>query len=515
MSTAEKFLKLFEGSDLVRLKCRPSDTTKAAKGGEKQEARYWTVPGPPTLEDWRSHLNGGEGLGVSPINSKSCVRWGAIDVDLYTKDRFPELVKMVAQSNIPLNVCRSKSGGVHVFLFVDDWIPASDMIEKLETLSAAFGWGTHEIFPKQRTVLNPEAGAPDSGNSLNMPYFGGDRSFRYGVNLATGEAFSSADEFIASVEKNIMPVEAFRELKPPEAPEEIFPDGPPCLNHIFSSNAASLMRNVSLANAAVYLQKARPDNWQDELDRINRLLPDPLPSREVEAIKKSYDKKDYKYQCSKSPLCDHCDASVCKTRTFGIGDQTVLPNNRSLTMLQTVPPIWYMDVCVLDGKPARIELTTEELQSFRPFQKKCMEALQVVIKNIDNKEWMEMVSGMMKHVVVIDMPVESTPKGQFYEYLEDFLTQRASENSYEDILRGLPYKGGGIYYFRFRDLVSYLNNQKFTLLKQNEMQAALQELGGRKDFRKLLNRGVNLWAIPDTLQKQDPFKPKTPEPQPF
>ena len=66
---------------------------------------------------------------------------------------------------------RSKSGGAHVYLFVQEPIPAKDMIDKLKSFSAFFGQGVCEIYPKQPKIGNRK---DDSkyGNWINMPYSG-------------------------------------------------------------------------------------------------------------------------------------------------------------------------------------------------------------------------------------------------------------------------------------------------------------------------------------------------------
>ena len=68
-----------------------------------------------TDKHWEDHLNGIEpSLGIIPINEDNECRWGCIDVDKYTLDH-KEILKKVNQYMLPLWVCRSKSGGAHIF----------------------------------------------------------------------------------------------------------------------------------------------------------------------------------------------------------------------------------------------------------------------------------------------------------------------------------------------------------------------------------------------------------------
>ena len=67
-----------------------------------------------------------------------------------------ELSKKIFTLKLPFIPCRSKSGGVHLYLFCKDWIPASVMKHKLEELSSTLGFGGCEVFPKQIQILAEE-----------------------------------------------------------------------------------------------------------------------------------------------------------------------------------------------------------------------------------------------------------------------------------------------------------------------------------------------------------------------
>jgi hypothetical protein len=47
------------------------------------------------------------------------VRWGCIDIDSYAGFDHQKLINKIKQFKLPLVVCRSKSGGAHVFLFTN------------------------------------------------------------------------------------------------------------------------------------------------------------------------------------------------------------------------------------------------------------------------------------------------------------------------------------------------------------------------------------------------------------
>lgn len=493
-------------------------TNKITQTG-KHEARSWTEKRPITEEDWRKHVEGVAGIGIPPIDSKSQCTFGAIDVDQYRGLSLEDLSSEIAEAGLPLVVCRSKSGGPHIFLFVSEPIPASDMVEKLDMLAGFFGFGESEIFPKQVSLGSENSQAPDYGNWINMPYFNGVKNFRYALN-ETGQPIESIKDFVNYAQRRTVTPKQFAELTPPDASDDsILPDGPPCLNHIFKKHQGSDgNRNIILSNVAVYLKKARPDDWQDKLDDYNRLFSEPLPSREIEALKKSYARKDYRYQCRKQPLCNYCNSQICKSRAYGIDTGSILPNNRSLTVINTSPPIWYLDITSGEAEVRRISLSTDELQRPQLFQKRCMEVLKIMPPTPKAEEWVEIVQGLLKHCTEIDMPKEMSPTGQLIEMMENFILDRSSTDSPEDMLRGLVFCGPLDYCFRWKDFKEYLESHRFDALKQNEILAVLKtELNSTKDYQKIANKGTNFLKIkrsdlkinePDKLtitKVKDPF----------
>ena len=62
-------------------------------------------------------------------------------------------------------MCRSKSGGAHIFLFVAEPVACKNMQIKLKEIAVFLGYGESEIFPKQ-IELNTKG----TGNFLNLPY---------------------------------------------------------------------------------------------------------------------------------------------------------------------------------------------------------------------------------------------------------------------------------------------------------------------------------------------------------
>ena len=83
---------------------------------------------------------------------------------------------------LPLVPCMTKSGGVHLFLFTKEPIPAFKLQNKLEEIAASMGRTGDEIFPKQYEWSKQQPQEKQTGNWLNMPYFSGNDTTRYAIN---------------------------------------------------------------------------------------------------------------------------------------------------------------------------------------------------------------------------------------------------------------------------------------------------------------------------------------------
>ena len=160
----DKFKSIFQGLEIAYGQYQPGERGENGK----QKGKAFIVRGTVTDDHWDKHLKGeGPALGIIPITENNDCRWGCIDIDEYNFDHVG-LIKSIRNNKLPLIVCRSKSGGAHVFLFTKENIPASLMQSKLKEMSIILGYEGSEIFPKQTEIL-VERG--DTGNFLNLPYY--------------------------------------------------------------------------------------------------------------------------------------------------------------------------------------------------------------------------------------------------------------------------------------------------------------------------------------------------------
>jgi hypothetical protein len=332
MSNATKFADVFQGLQLAYGTYRVD--RKQANG--KNVGKASIVQEPRSAELWEGHLSGkGTGIGIIPINEDNQCVWGCIDIDQYPLDH-KLLIERVRKMKLPLVVCRSKSGGAHMFLFTSDWVPAKDMQKTLNQIASALGYGGTEVFPKQIRLFLDRG---DVGNFLNLPYYNADDGLRYAFN-DDGSA-ATLDEFFALYDKHRITREQLSALTITERPDMPIPDGPPCLQHLAQQKISEGGRNNGLFNLGVYLRKAYPDSWETELMTHNMLYLDPpLPLSEVNVVAKQLTKKDYAYRCK--------DAA----------HRAVLQRRR---MSDTQVRYWGGGVVVGRGQPAQVQLDPADL----------------------------------------------------------------------------------------------------------------------------------------------------------
>jgi len=482
---ATKFLELYRCNPNVHGETKLTGKFRDRDG--KCDSKSYLVKSGVTVSLWEEHIRGDKRIGCTPLQEDSSVFWGALDVDVYQKeDTLEKLNEKVNEHTLPFVVCRSKSGGAHVYLFLSEPVAAKDMIDKLKAFSAFFGQGVSEIYPKQPKIGSRK---DDSkyGNWLNMPY-SGNPTLQYAFNNE-GEALDP-NQFIDAAQEKRMTSEQFHSLQVPNASSEIFPEGPPCLNYIFSERTQeSESRNITLANVIVYLKKANPTEWKQLIHKYNRMFSEPLTDRELEAIIASYGKKDYKYQCAQEPLCRFCDAKQCGQTKYGIGGEDFMPNNRSLVQLKSDPPLWYL---TLDD--TELQLSTAEFDNFSLFNQRVMERLLYKFPMIKQEDWTKQQNLLLKNCTQIDIPFEMTPVGQLVELVSSFCNSAVED--YKHIKHGPIKRSDGNYLFRMSDLRDHLEQQRFKDMPSNRILSVLKKvLKAEPDRVQVDNVNTRCWRI--------------------
>lgn len=479
-----------------------------------------TVRKPVTLALWEQHLAGKRPLGVVPIRKNSSCSWGSIDIDEYDVE-FLTLIEKIDRDKLPLVPCRSKSGGLHLFLFVTEPVEASEVRGALQNVAAQLGLADSEIFPKQTQVLSDRG---DVGNWIVMPYYGDTygNKLKEQVGVKKTGAEQTLREFLDLAESRRIPPAELAALavarsvggrksgggkkttgdgsKPPRGP---FSDGPPCLEHLVAGGAnLGDGRKRALFMMGVYFKRADPSGWQDKVDEANRLhMKPPLAAEEVTGVTRSLERRDYEYTCKVDPMKDHCHSAKCRTRKFGVGKGGEYPVISGLSKMSIEPAIWFVDVM-----DTRLMLSSLELQNYQLFHRACMERGNKCFRAMAQKDWLAVLSEAMENVVSVEAPPDAGAEGQFLELLEEFCTNRRRGTKQEDLLRGVPFEDDetGRYYFRLQDFDEHVNRKGVRDLTRGKITQRIRDLGGAHDFFNVKGRGVNVWWVERSRLSQTP-----------
>jgi hypothetical protein len=297
-----------------------------------------------------------------------------------------------------------------------------------------------------------------------------------------------------------------------EAIKEVIKDGPPCLQALCSQGFPAGTRNNGLFNIGVYLKKFDPDNWEKLLEEHNQqFMKPPLDHREVGSVVKALDKKGYMYKCNDQPIVSYCNVNLCRTRKHGVGSDNSYVQILSITILNTEPPLFLVEIMSDDpNSDHKVQLTAEELQNQTKFQKKIMECVKAMPSLMKNIEWQKLINGFLKEATIINVANDGTVSGQFFSHLQEFCTDRAQAHKKEEMTLRKPWtewvnevdenkKEVKLQrtYFRLQDLHAYLIRNKFNHYSNTgQIIAELRKVNGIARFWKLDGRGVNTWGVP-------------------
>ena len=472
MIELDKFIKIFQG-----LSSAYGQTVKTDQFSEKgkHKTKSFTISNPVTKKLWREHLEGKDpALGIVPINKENKCKWGCIDIDTYPFDH-KKFIQKLKEKNIPMIVCRSKSGGAHAFLFTKDFVPATVMRVKLKLIASAMGFAGVEIFPKQ-DYIRVDRG--DTGSFLNLPYHANERTVRYAHgldgNVLTLEQFFNLHEQVS------LTIEKLNDLKIENKEEEKdhFQGMPPCLVTLLSDGVPDGQRNNCMYNVGVYLKKRYPDKdeWQSHMFTYNKeFMTPPLDATEINTLIESLDGKEYRYKCKDEPIHSFCDARKCSMKEFGVGDDGPTPEITQIKKYESDPPIYFVS---LDGETVEVDDAT--LHDPEKFSLACMNQIGMPMMPVPKHAWRKLLIKLFnnggKGVETIPAPESSKLDVQLKEILGDFIN-KAPGKEMDDVLRGIAYSDReGSTYFQFKSFWRYLLKTKSWAEKTYPKQKTLRLL---------------------------------------
>lgn len=511
----DRFLALFKGNSRSFGVFSPNAKVKMT-----------TVRNQYSPEHVRSHLEGELGLGMVPILDDDTCWWAAIDIDIHgpngVKVDIQAIEQKITRSQIPLVVCRSKSGGAHCYLFLKEATPVGEVRSALTRWASAIGHPQAEIFPKQLTLAPPPGDSERPlGNWINLPYYDADQTERWAID---GGKQVTLEYFLEFAESRRTELKA-----PAEETSDDYMRGPPCIQKMLEDKVGEGGRNAAMFHTAVFLKRLAPENseWRKKAADFNAsAFESPLDNREFRTILNSVSKRDYQYKCREEPCRSMCNKDLCRTREFGITDNDSAANEiplfENVEQVIATPIRWRLTV-----KKQVIEVTTPELYSYDIVRQRVGEKLHIILPRIKSTEWDHYLREIMKSVRVTR---ETTIEDQVFAKLCEFLRRgrtdkaRGEDDRRQDLQRGVPtliaiagaptFEAGKVkkadddqkvwyYAFRVNDFIEYLRKKKSLPCPDHQIATMLYRVLGEDAKRDKIRIGQgarvgNIWCVPES-----------------
>jgi len=478
-----------------------------------------------TGQDYVAHLGGQMGLGLVPILDDATCWFGAIDIDAHGDApdvNLQELESRVREKDLPLMVCRSKSGGAHLYAFGSEPLPAKLLRSALAKWATALGHGGCEIFPKQEHLPQDSDGERQLGNWINLCWFDADSSdcLRYAFE---GGKQVNVEYFLDLAESRKVSASMLVERSSDEHDE-----APPCIQSMIANGVGGGHRNEALYNMVVYLKKAYPETWKDKAFDLNaRVFEIPLEHSEAKKTITSAGRREYRYKCKEEPCRSLCKSSICVQRKFGItpDEKSEMelgkdPDFQKLEKINTDPPRWVLHI---DG--FYLNLTTVELMDYRRVREAVAERLTRLVPPMKNDRWQAKLHKLMEVCVELEAPEEASTTGFIGARLSEFFhrTDLSSDGTdrseRESLLLGSPVvqvnetTGVRCVYFRGSDFIDYLKKNRSEDLKGPNLWMALRKLDVEHARLRVGKQVLSVWYVPmtddDNIELPDPtFDPE-------
>ena len=458
---------------------------------------------PLTIDHYLAHLNGGDGLAVSPLmnvedNSGAVVKrnvcyFAAIDIDVY-ETNFTWLVRRLYQHGFRFVAALSKSGGLHLYFFFNDAEPADKVIGALARIVQVFGLdrlyvnaknkSKVEIFPKQSTFIPGDKNA----NCLFLPFYNAANSAECRNKVLTAEGkligIAKALPVIESMFTTVAEINTVIDGLP-------YSDAPFCIQMILLTGALTenAGRNNFLFSAAIYLKKKYRDGFYDCFEEMNDCLEAPLGKQDIEHTYNSVTdtEKNYDgYKCKDSPCVDYCDKKLCKQREYGVGREKGNHNTGAEYWGKLVrydtgegkEPYYTWEIQVPDrDKAEKVQVDShKELLNQTVVQQCCLRDLNWVPFRVSENDWIANVrKGLVgiddepDRIIKVPPAADTTEMAMLRESFMKFLTHKQIQKNGQPYMvkNGQVYYTDGAYYFDTRGLLDFLRMEKFTPGKFN------------------------------------------------
>jgi hypothetical protein len=399
---------------------------------------------PITEDDYRLHLHGKKSIGIQPCDDNGLACFGAIDIDpkVYKDLDIKKYLTIIQEKELPLIPIKSKSGGLHLYLFTKEFVKAKVIRDFLEQVLFLFKLPiTTEIFPKQTKLGSDTNGNKVNGNFINLPYF--NKSERVALDPSGKEM--PLDLFLKVVEINKADIEKLENISNDLIKKELtggaeeFKDGPPCLE-ILSKNKMKDGRDRFLYNYMVMAKKKYPDNWGKMVLKAGRnyfefdqIWTDDYIEKKI----KSWEKQEKGHTCHDDLLAPVCIKSECVKRKFGIiSDKKInWPLMTNLIKVDFKPdPEYYFTVEREDGETVQVHAKdVNKIKDQQELRGLIMAQADFPPPPIKGMDFFEIQKALFSTIDTVQPAPGTTPMEILKKHLKDYIhsTEATSHNSFK------------------------------------------------------------------------------------
>jgi hypothetical protein len=465
-----------------------------------------------TDEDYQDHLDGKKAIGIQPCDDDAKASFGAIDVDPknYKSFNLKKYLDIIENKNLPVVPIESKSGGLHIYVFTKERVPATLIREFLSNLLFLFKLPHNtEIFPKQTKLGVNQNNEKTSGSFINLPYYKSTERKAY----KTDGSKMDLDTFIKVVELNLQTEKTLRDIGSKKIKEiitggpEEFHDGPPCLQMICkeiqeSSTKLKDERDRFLYNYMVFAKKKYPDNWEDKILEAarNYIIYDTVWGDGKVKEKIKYWKNETKgFKCSDLPISSYCAKGTCLKRKFGIGSHrsTSWPQVSGLIKMDYKPdPEFFINVDLADGKVVQIHAKhIKKIAEMKEMRALIAEQTPIFPPILKQNEYQTILDTLWANMETIKPPAGTNPMDMLKKELFDFVNGPKA-GTYASFKTGAVLEDDGFYYFIYDKFYDELKRGDWTKERARTATMIKQYFNGDFDCKKRFPKGENEDSFP-------------------
>ena len=483
-STTQKFFSIFRGNRSFYVKHQPPfiddpetgkrkgtwvGIAKEKKGGDPLEL---------TIDRYKEHLEGGNGVAIEPVLGNNTCFLSAIDIDVNGVN-YTSLIQKLYSRGLKFAPFQSKSGGLHIYFFYQDPEPGAKVIEAMQRVVSVFGLGRLytsdkgkskvEVFPKH-AVLKPDS----LGSCLFLPYYNAAHPDECRQKMI------SAEGKLIGITKAIEACEGmFTTVKEINDTLDALPygDAPYCVQMLALTGALGEGdgRNDFIYQAGVYLKKKQKENFLEEMLKINNELAVPQPEKDVESTFRSVMAKQLEYKCKTGPCSEYCDTKECRKREYGVGKEkgnhfTGFAAWGEISRVLAEEPYYLWKVQVDEGGPIKeIRLDGEaDLMNEFVVARACVRCVNKAPLIVKPNDWIGIVNqslvGIENRMIEVDKGTDTSEMSALKDLFIRYLTHKQVQSGMANlVLLGQVYFADDFYYFTSDGFKNYLRVQKFTL----------------------------------------------------